>query len=59
MRVCREDKEMALGTCSIRDEAIIPVGGQAFERKTEDKEETTEGKVIHEWDHDLPEHYST
>jgi len=33
MRVCREDKQMALGTCSIRQEAILPVGGRTVERE--------------------------
>ncbi len=30
MRVCREDKEMALGTCSIRSEAVLPVSGKVL-----------------------------
>ena len=34
MRVCREDKELSLGTCSIRHEAILPTKGRIVQTET-------------------------
>ena len=34
MRVCRKDKEMALGTCSIRSEAVLPTKGKVLKQKS-------------------------
>ena len=32
MRLCREDDQMAYGTCSVRNEAIIPVSGKSIDK---------------------------
>lgn len=45
MRVCRDDKAMALGTCSIRQEAILPVGGRVVDRKVKKAEEENSSDV--------------
>ena len=48
MKVCREDKEMSLGTCSIRTEAILPIAGKKVEKKAKkesDSEDSKEAQV--------------
>ena len=65
MRVCREDKEMALGTCSIRSEAVLPVSGKVLmetplktiandETKNEFKKSSSGRNIDNPW-HKLPD----
>lgn len=39
MRLCREDDDLPLGTCSIRQSVILPISGQAFEPQYSEEEE--------------------
>ena len=40
MRVCREDNELSLGTCSIRHEAILPTKGRIVESKISNQDDS-------------------
>ena len=54
MRVCRDDDDLELGTCSIRQEAILPVKGhlsdkaeKALQEKKAEKEAESSSKSRH------------
>ena len=46
MKVCREDKEMSLGTCSIRTEAILPIAGKKVEKKAKKESDSEDSKEV-------------
>ena len=45
MRLCREDDELALGTCSVRAEAVLPLGGKPLKSAEDKKTESKSDKV--------------
>ena len=63
MRLCREDDELALGTCSVRAEAVLPLGGTLLkptstaEKESKDKEDEKEEDVDENPWHHIPHHH--
>ena len=45
MRLCREDDEMVYGTCSVRNEAIIPISGKSIEQKSNSRAYTSRHNI--------------
>lgn len=62
MRLCREDDELALGTCSVRAEAVLPLGGTLLkptstaDKESKDKEDEEEDVDENPWHH-IPHHH--